>query len=138
MCVPKICVVDDDPDVLETLGTILRDAGLPVDARRSTIGYRPKFDELARTLFVLDLQVDGESGFSFIDRAQRIDPGFTYLVHSATATVSSATQLMKQNAFEIVEKPASPDDILATIHAGLERVTERHSLLASRGALESA
>src|SRR6266404_5678146 len=62
---PTIVVIDDDPDVRESLGGLLRSVGLQVKLLASV----PEFLKLGRpdglTCLILDVRLPGRSGLDF-------------------------------------------------------------------------
>jgi FixJ family two-component response regulator len=60
-----VVVIDDDPDIRESLGSLLRSVGLNVEA----LGSVPEFPKSRRpdepTCLVLDVRLPGRSGLEF-------------------------------------------------------------------------
>jgi len=133
-----VCVVDDETDVLQSVGGLIATLPVKLQLLNTSSGYRPARDDLFRTLYILDLRVQRESGFELVERLQRIDPGFAYMVHSATATVTTAAHLMKARALEVIEKPADPAALIEAVRQGLEHVKVRADFLSKINDLNNA
>lgn len=133
-----VYVIDDDRDVLATVGQLIGDAEARVQLLSSSTGFRPTASELARSLFIIDLKMHPETGFELIERLQTVDPGFAYLVHSATTTVTAATQLMKSRALGIIEKPAEPASLYEAVVSGLSYVAKRADMISNHAELFAA
>ncbi|MCX7598690.1 MAG: response regulator [Armatimonadetes bacterium] len=63
----KILVVDDDPDIVESLRLVLQSAGYDVDTALTTQEAFAKVDSYRPDLILLDIMMpDGTEGFHFV------------------------------------------------------------------------
>src|SRR5437867_3123998 len=69
----RILVVDDDPDVLFTLTTVLRDAGYVVDPYDSPITALKEYKPRAYDLLVLDVKMPEINGFELYRKIKAED-----------------------------------------------------------------
>lgn len=120
---------DDEPDVLDSLSALLKPNGLPIYSYRSGAHFQPDKELASRSVSIVDLNMPGGDGFSVIEKLQEQDPGAVFMVHTATATVSTATELMMKRAATILEKPSEPDEFIDWARRCVERVQTRMALV---------
>ena len=122
---PRVFLVDDDLQVLNSMASLVASAGFRPEPIANPGNLTLSTSALQSSVFVLDLAMPTESGQALVDRLQQQDPGFVYLVHSATATVGSAVNLMERSALTVIEKPASPELLISWIERAAARVEQR-------------
>jgi FixJ family two-component response regulator len=118
---PTVFVVDDDPDVREAVGTLLRSAGL--ESRR--FASIPEFLKCPHpngpTCLILDVRLPGPSGLDFQRELSAANVQLPIIFISAHADIRMSVQAMKQGALEFFTKPFRDQDLLDAIRLALER-----------------
>jgi CheY-like chemotaxis protein len=110
-----IALVDDDPDLRETISDILRDAGYGTlafpGAREALAGLRALKGMPA--LILLDLMMPGMSGWEFRDEQLR-DP---VLRDVPVVVITACRDLARHpiSANEILHKPVDVETLLASV-----------------------
>jgi FixJ family two-component response regulator len=123
MTEPQSCVVivDDDPDIRDALGSLLKSVGLQVRALASI----PEFLKSGRpdgpTCLVLDVRLPGQSGLDFQRELAAANIDVPIIFITAYGDVSMSVQAMKRGAIEFLTKPVRDQDLLDAINLGLER-----------------
>ena len=123
MTEPQSCVVivDDDPDIRDALGSLLKSVGLQVRALASI----PEFLKTGRpegpTCLVLDVRLPGQSGLDFQRELAAANIDVPIIFITAYGDVSMSVQAMKRGAIEFLTKPVRDQDLLDAINLGLER-----------------
>jgi two-component system response regulator ResD len=119
-----VLVVDDEPTIVEVLGTYLERAGFEVE--RAMDGLEAlRLTELHRPdLVVLDLMLPGLDGFEVLRRL-RERPGKPVAVIMLTARGEESDRLvgLRHGADDYVVKPFSPAELVARVEAVLRRVS---------------
>jgi two-component system nitrogen regulation response regulator NtrX len=128
----RILLVDDDQAILRGVGGMLRDEGYEtVTARTTALGEQRLHDPAAPIdLMLLDLGLPDETGLAFLERLARPLP-VPVVVLSGQASPSDAVTAMRLGAADFVEKPPSPERLLASIGNALAMaalVEEREQL----------
>src|SRR5262249_33610647 len=77
-CTSRILLLEDDPDVLESMAQILRDAGYSVEACRNGRDALSALGERPADLIVLDLMMPVMDGWEF-RAAQRADRAISHI-----------------------------------------------------------
>src|SRR5690554_2730622 len=116
-----ILVIDDEPDICETVRDILVDEGYEVsvaetaeDARRARRARRPD-------LVLMDVWLPDSDGISLL-REWKEQIGFTapVIMIAGHATVETAVEATRLGAYDFIEKPLSLSKLLLTVQRALE------------------
>jgi FixJ family two-component response regulator len=123
--IATVFIVDDDPDIRESLGSLLRSVGLQFKA----LGSLPEFLELSRpegpTCLVLDVRLPGRSGLDFQRELIAADIHIPIIFITGHADVRMSVDAMKSGALEFLTKPVRDQDLLDAIQVGLARDRKR-------------
>ena len=131
----KILIVDDDPDVVLYLSTMLKDRGyVTVDARNGKEGIEKAKEELP-DLILLDLMMPQKSGISLLSDLKKDDDLKKIPVIMVTG-VSGETGIDLESFFQrsstadanqdvmrpqaLIEKPVDPEKLLRLVKKALE------------------
>ncbi len=122
----RILLVDDEVNMLETLGDILRSKGHAVstatgglEALENLRGNAP-FD-----LIVTDLKMPGMDGMKLLERVKEEYPWTMFVMLTGYGTIKSAIDATRKGAYNYILKPFNPDEILQIVN----RIVERKNLL---------
>jgi FixJ family two-component response regulator len=118
---PTIVVIDDDPDILEALGALLRSVGWQVKLLSSV----PEFIAAGRpkgpTCLVLDVRLRGRSGLDFQRELASANVHLPIVFVTGHGDIPMSVQAMKGGAVEFLTKPFRDQDLLDAIRVGLAR-----------------
>ncbi|WP_006746726.1 sigma-54-dependent transcriptional regulator [Thioalkalivibrio paradoxus] len=131
--VPRILIVEDEPDVARMLARMIDDLG---DYRIETCldaAAFPGFLSDPPDLVLTDLMMPGLDGFEVIERVKRVDPDLPVVVISAYATLENAVLAMRAGAFDFLAKPFRPE----SLELMLTKVQRDHGLRARAAAAAS-
>ncbi|HEY88801.1 MAG TPA: response regulator transcription factor [Thermoflexia bacterium] len=123
-----ILVVDDEAAERITLGEILRLEGYQVTLAASGEETLALIDAGGPfNAVILDLQLPGIDGLQVLAAIQEIAPGMLVILITGYATVETAIQALREDAYHYLLKPAPPEQILITLREGLDQVgREQH------------
>jgi len=117
----RILVIDDDTDVRDSIGRMLRVAGYTVHTASSgeegfTAARGGAFD-----VILSDMRMSGMSGLDVLRnlREHRVDSVF--IIMTGFGTVDTAVEAMKLGAVDFVQKPFFRDELLMRVRAAAER-----------------
>ena len=118
---PTVFVVDDDASVLKALARLLRSAGLNVVAFASPQAFLEQRDPDAPGCLVLDVAMPGLDGLELQQAlaAQGGAPPVVFL--TGHGDIPMSVRAMKQGAIDFLTKPVHEDDLLAAVHAAIEK-----------------
>jgi FixJ family two-component response regulator len=136
-----IVVIDDDPDVRESLGGLLRSVGFQVKLLGSVGEFLTSGRPQGPTCLVLDIRLPGQSGLEFQRELAAAHSQLPIIFITGHGDIPMSVQAMKGGAIEFLTKPFRDQDLLDAIQLGLARDRARleneKSLAALRERLET-
>jgi DNA-binding NtrC family response regulator len=132
----SILLVDDEEQILKTLGRALRDEGHDVYVTSSPGKAQALLAERSFDLLVVDNRMPEVSGLELIRELTRSQPESErpeVLMMTAHATVESAIEAMKLGAFDYLQKPFDVEELLVVVGKALShrRLRSEHRYLLS-------
>jgi DNA-binding response OmpR family regulator len=117
---PVVLIVDDDDGVREALHLILDDsyAVLDVADGRTALSL---IRERRVDLVLLDILMPDIDGIEILQELRSFEPHMPVIMMTAVRTVLTAVAAMKLGAADYITKPFAEANLLAAIHAALER-----------------
>jgi DNA-binding NtrC family response regulator len=119
MAKAKILVIDDERIVIDSITKILKEEHIEVEA---TLSGRQGVDmalQKAYDLVLTDLRMPDIGGMRVLRDIKRARPDLPVVMITGYASVPSAVQAVKLGAVEILEKPFSPDGLVAVVRKAL-------------------
>jgi len=116
----KVLVIDDERIVIDSITKILKEERIDVEA---TLSGRQGLETALKKdydLVLTDLRMPDIGGMRVLRDLKRAKPSLPVVMITGYATVPSAVQAMKLGAAEILEKPFSPDGLVAVVQKALE------------------
>ena len=117
-------VIDDDDAVRDSLGFMLRAAGMEVRAYESAAAFLAQLTKDITGCIVTDVRMPGVSGIELLARLREADVKVPVIVVTGHADVPLAVEAMKLGALDFIEKPFDDDAILASIQMALDQHVE--------------
>jgi FixJ family two-component response regulator len=118
---PTIVVIDDDPDILEALGSLLRSVGWQVRLLSSVPEFIASGRPKGPTCLVLDVRLRGRSGLDFQRELSSANIHLPIVFVTGHGDIPMSVQAMKGGAVEFLTKPFRDQDLLDAIRVGLAR-----------------
>ena len=119
-----VVVIDDDQQVRESLGRLLRAAGLHCRLFATISEFLTSEPPGGPTCLVLDIRLQGESGLDLQRDLAAANSKVPIVFITAHADVPTTVQALKGGAIEFLTKPFREQDLLDAINAGLIRDRE--------------
>ncbi len=125
---PYILVVDDDPDILESLVTVLK--SLPVQLKTARDGRQclDVIEEKVPDLLILDLLMPRLDGFGVIKELRSSPKHAALSIIVLTTVIEDASRRryaletgLEMDVQDYVEKPVSPSDLIKRVKTLLEQ-----------------
>ena len=111
MTMEKIIIVDDDKNILRTVGIALESLGLKV-FKASTGQEALLISQKEMPQFALvDLKLSGMDGIKVTKELLKINPSILIVVITAYAAIETAVQSIKAGAYDYIAKPFTPTQI---------------------------
>jgi DNA-binding NtrC family response regulator len=117
----RILVVDDEPNMLRLLKTILMDkTGYEVTTTNNPLEVNKLLQESHYDLVVTDLKMPLVDGIDLIGIVKNIDATMPIIVITAYGTIETAEEAIQKGAYDFITKPFRKETILITIKRALE------------------
>ena len=105
----KIAVVDDEPDMRESISQWLALSGFDTEtypsAEEALKAIGPEFQGVV----VSDIKMPGMDGMAFLKRLMSMDSALPVIMITGHGDVPMAVEAMRVGAFDFLEKPFNPD-----------------------------
>jgi two-component system response regulator MtrA len=121
---PRVLVVDDDTDLAEMLGIVLRSEGMEASFCYDGRDALPAFHRDNPDLVLLDLMLPGLDGLA-VCRQLRAESGVPIVMLTARGDTVDVVEGLQSGADDYVVKPFKPKELVARIQARLRRLEER-------------
>lgn len=115
----RILVVDDEPDLLETVRRILTRSGHQVVAVGSGAAAIRELEAGSVELVLSDLMMPGMDGLALIGRVRERDALTPVVLMTAFATLDTAVAALRAGAWDYLAKPFSPDALRVVVDRAL-------------------
>jgi DNA-binding NtrC family response regulator len=116
-----IIIVDDEPDMLMLLKLILTEKTdhkvLTTTDPRQAIDWCRQYHA---DLLISDLRMPQMEGIELLKIVKKIDPNLPLILITAFATVESAVEAMRHQAFDYITKPFRREQIELTVDKALK------------------
>lgn len=119
-----VYVVDDDPELCESVRWLLASVGIEVTAFNLADDFLAAYDGSHPACLILDVRMPRMSGPRLQEVLAEIAPHVQIIFVSAHGDVRLSVKTMRQGALSFLEKPYDSQDLLDTIEAGLALARE--------------
>jgi FixJ family two-component response regulator len=117
----SIIVIDDDPDVRASLGSLLRSLGFQVKLLGSVSEFVKSGRPEGPTCLVLDVRLPGQSGLELQRELSTATSRLPIIFITGHGDIPMSVQAMKGGAIEFLTKPFRDQELLEAIQLGLTR-----------------
>ncbi|AXI46981.1 sigma-54-dependent Fis family transcriptional regulator [Sulfitobacter sp. SK012] len=115
-----VLLVDDDAAVREALAQTLELADLTCLPAASFVVAKDKITPDFDGVILSDMRMPGRDGFHLLSHAHAVDPDLPVILLTGEGDIPMAVQAMGQGAFDFLEKPCAPADLLAVLERALK------------------
>jgi FixJ family two-component response regulator len=124
---PTVYIVDDDPDMRDSLRWLLKTVGLRSVTFVSAAGFLRGYTGERPACLVLDVRMPGTSGLDLFEELAARGVRIPVLFITAHADVPMAVRAMKSGAVEFLEKPFNGQALLEKIQRAVKDDADRLS-----------
>ena len=118
---PTVFIVDDDPDVRDSLSRLVRAAGFEVECFESADTFLAAWREERPGCLVTDIRMPGMTGLELQERIRSEGSSIPTIVLTGHGDVPGAVRALKGGALDFLQKPYEPDVLLVRIAEALEK-----------------
>jgi FixJ family two-component response regulator len=132
---PTVHVVDDDPDMRDSLHWLLKTVGLRAALYESADDFLARFKANGPGCLVFDVRMPGGSGIDLYELLMARGEGMPVIFITAYADVPMAIRALKSGAVEFVEKPFNRQALLDRVQRSIRDDVARRRRLSDREAV---
>ncbi|WP_417263657.1 sigma-54-dependent transcriptional regulator [Celeribacter sp.] len=118
--IDRVLLVDDDASVREALGQTLELADLSATLAGSYIEAKDHISRDFPGVVVSDIRMPGKDGFALLAYAQSVDQELPVILLTGEGDVPMAVRGISEGAFDFLEKPCAPKDLIAVVEKALK------------------
>lgn len=129
-----IMIVDDDPDVRQSIMDVFTDEGYEVFGAAGGQGALKIVNQENIDLIFLDIWMPDLDGMQVLQQLKTVRPEIPVIMISGHGTIETAVQSTKLGAFDFIEKPVSLEKLVITAKNALTmyRLQQENLLLKER------
>lgn len=117
----KILVVDDEPDIRNSVADILNEFGYEADTAADGAEALAKIRSQSYDVALLDFKMPGMNGLALYHEMRRICPETSAILVSAYTGDGVAEEAINSGIRRVISKPVDMSDVIAQVDQELER-----------------
>ena len=119
---PSILIVDDEKDIRELIGDILRDEGFTVRLAGNSDDCMTEINADPPALMILDIWLKDSrmDGIDILKSVKRDNPDVPVVIISGHGNIEIAVAAIKQGAYDFIEKPFNIDQLMVVVTRAME------------------
>lgn len=126
----KVLIVDDEAELRNSVKTILsnsfEDMNFDIEEAQNGAEALFKIQNSEFDFVLMDVKMPEMDGLTALDRIKAHDPGICVLIMTAHSNLTDAVQAIKSGAYDYLEKPVEPSDLVKLVneaHAARQMVS---------------
>src|SRR5271169_1523093 len=117
----RILIIDDEEIIRESCRRVIEPAGYEVRTAKEGREGLQLLNAGRVDLVLTDLKMPDIDGIEVLIKIKENWPDTQVIIMTGYGTVNTAVRAMKMGVFDYIEKPFSPDDLLALVDRALSR-----------------
>ncbi|WP_374193855.1 MULTISPECIES: response regulator transcription factor [unclassified Gordonia (in: high G+C Gram-positive bacteria)] len=132
-----VYVVDDDPELCESVDWLLGSIGISPRICHSADDFLAQYSGDTPACIVLDVRMPTMSGPRLQEKLNELAPHVAIIFVSAHGDIRMSVSTLQAGAMDFLEKPYDPQRLLDAVQAGMEKAVERFRTHAQKRWVES-
>ena len=118
----SILIVDDERDIRELIGDILKDEGYAIRLAGNSDECMAEIGAEAPSLMILDIWLKDSQmdGIDILKTVKRDNPDVPVVIISGHGNIEIAVAAIKQGAYDFIEKPFNIDQLMVVVSRAME------------------
>ncbi len=116
----SLLIVDDDPYVLESISTLLREFGYQVQTCQSANDAMHQVEKTCFDVVLTDIKMPQVTGIDLLQNIHTFNSQIPVILMTAFAELDVAVDAIKRGAFDFITKPYNPDYLLHSIEKAVK------------------
>lgn len=122
-----VCVIDDDPEVRGSIGSLLRSAGYDVLLYDGPGAFLSAGPPDATSCLILDIRLSGENGLDFQERLAAQGIVIPVVLITGHGDIPMTVRGMRAGAIDFLPKPFEDDQLLTAVATALTADRDRRA-----------
>jgi two-component system CheB/CheR fusion protein len=128
---PVVIIVDDDKHICDGVRRLFEKTGTSVEDFATSEAFLAAFKPSREACLLIDANLPGSmQGLELLHRLKTLDQHVPAIMITGDGDVHMAVDAMKAGAFDFLEKPFSPAELLASVDRALEQGRDMDKLSA--------
>ncbi|UYN99061.1 MAG: sigma-54-dependent Fis family transcriptional regulator [Devosia sp.] len=132
----KVLVVDDEEMIRTALEQWLRLSGFAVEVAADATTALDRIDDIHPHVILSDVRMPGLSGLDLLRQVRESGMEVEIILITGHGDVPMAVEAMRQGAFDFLQKPYVPDELVATLRRAMEQVSLKREIAELRRRLD--
>jgi DNA-binding response OmpR family regulator len=116
----RILIVDDDPDVHQSLGAALQAPNRHIDSASDGLEGLARVQAAPYDLVITDVTMPGLSGLELLEQIRKIRPDTRVVVMTVASTPEDIIRALREQAFTYLSKPFTIPAVSQMVNTALE------------------
>lgn len=116
-CKQNLLLIEDDQNLLSTMALVLKNAGFKVETAVTVSSARQQLNNKQFDLVLLDLDLDGESGFPLLAEVRTFHSKTKIVILTAQISTDVQKKAMRNGAKGYLVKPIDPQEIIIFVRS---------------------
>ena len=118
----NILIVDDEKDIRDLIGDILKDEGYSIRLAGNSDDCMAAINEDVPSLMILDIWLKDSrmDGIDILKSVKRDNPDVPVVIISGHGNIEIAVAAIKQGAYDFIEKPFNIDQLMVVVSRAME------------------
>jgi len=129
---PSILIVEDDPNIRETLSTILQQKGYSTDTAKNGREAVQKSQTKFFNIALLDIKLPDMEGTKLLTTMHEDLPKMVKIMITGYPSLENAVEALNLGADAYIIKPVKPEKLLALIEEKLEKQRQAEGMTEER------
>lgn len=132
----KILIVDDEPNMLHMLSSILKHDGYEPDCAGSAAEALDLVATRTFDFILSDVRMPGMDGIQLVEALRKRGVESIVILMSAYGTIELALEAIRKGAYDYIAKPFKTDEVVLTLRKAAERERLRREVVRLRRRLQ--
>ncbi|MCQ5373623.1 MAG: response regulator [Candidatus Methanomethylicia archaeon] len=116
----RILIIDDDEDIVESLSTLLSNAGYVVDVALNGEEAIKKSKEKVYNVALIDVVLPDMTGIDLLTKLEERKPATRKIIITGYASLDNAVKALNLGADAYLIKPVDPEELISTVKKQIE------------------
>ncbi|MGE5173221.1 MAG: response regulator [Betaproteobacteria bacterium] len=115
-----LLIVDDDPYVLESISTLLKEYGYAVFTSQNANDALDMVEKICFDVVLTDIKMPQVTGIELLQNIHAYNSQIPVILMTAFAELDVAVDAIKRDAFDFITKPYNPDHLLHSVEKAVK------------------